>query len=412
MLLSSLSRMFHVKHPSPDTDMANSGAAPADRDRVRMFHVKHRDGRPRGRRGRRRGGLVAVAALALLATGCASIQSPEGWAAPTEASGDLLVQSSTGKMSLVDPESGSVVWTFPEEGGKSRAFYATPLVEGGTVYLASYDGRIVRLELGSGTPSETWSAEVDAHIVATPALADGMLYVPTADGRVVLISADDGLVTNTLRTSDRRIWGAPAFRGGTIYLGDLDNGTTVAIDAATGDVQWEQEISGPSAADLTLDGDLLFVGAFDQHLHALDTANGGAERWAFPGEGWFLARPLIEGGVVYAVTMNGFVYAIDRETGQEIWTFSNADAEFRAAPALIGGNVIAVARDGQVFALNAASGEQIWQTDVNNNGSVNADPFVSGDEIYLVTSKHELVRVDASRQGAFQNVPLATADDD
>ncbi|MCA9850341.1 MAG: PQQ-binding-like beta-propeller repeat protein, partial [Dehalococcoidia bacterium] len=236
------------------------------------------------------------------------------------------------------------------------------------------------------------------------------LYVATADGRIVLIDAATGTVGETLRTSDRRIWGSPAFQGGTLYIGDLDNGTTVAIDATSGDVVWEQEISGPSAADLLLDGDLLIVGAFDQHLHALEVANGGQERWAFPGDGWFLARPLVSDGIVYAATMNGVVYAIDRATGAEVWSFvAGEDAEFRAAPVIAAGHLIAIARDGRVFALDLQSGDVAWQQDATLEGNVNANPTVVDSDIYLVTSRHELVRVDASSNGAFQTVPLAAA---
>ncbi len=358
-----------------------------------MFHVKHR--------------LIGLLVLtALFATGCASIQSPEGWAAPVEVGDRMIVQSATGQVSLVDPANGQVAWVYPQDDSRDRAFYATPIIDGDTVYLADYSGRITRLGAGGSAPEAAWVTELGAHVVATPALEDGVLYVPAADGRVVLIETEAGLVTSTIHTDDRRIWGAPALRGGTIYIGDLDNGQTVALDVTSGDRVWEQEISGPTAADLVLDGELLLAGAFDQHLHALDVSNGGAERWAFQGKGWFLGRPVVGSGVIYAATMNGWVYAIDRETGAQIWAVDIDGAQFRAAPVIQGGNLIVVARDGRVLSLGLENGNVAWEQDATNEGNVNANPLIIGTDIYLVTSRHELVRVDASRRGAFQTVPL------
>ncbi len=387
MLHSLLSRVFHVKHSGSD------GAPPGP-----VFHVKHRR--------LLAGALVPVS---LLATACANVQQPEGWAAPVEVGGDILVQSSSGQLSLVDPDSGTVAWSFPDEDSREHAFYATPLVEGDSAFLADYAGRVVRIQFADGAASEGWSVDLDAHVVATPVLDGDMLYVATADGRIVRINAATGAEEGVLRTSDRRIWGSPALQAGTLYLGDLDNGATVAIDARTGDVRWEQEISGPTAADLLLDGDLLIVGAFDQHLHALEVTSG-EERWAFAADGWFLARPVVSAGVVYAATMNGVVYALDRASGAAVWSFVAGDgAEFRASPVIVGSHLVAVARDGRVFALDLATGDLSWRQDATLEGNVNADPIVIDNDIYLVTSRHDLVRVDASRQGAVQAVPLAAA---
>lgn len=360
-----------------------------------MFHVKHRVLL-----------LTSLLVLTLLAAGCAAIQKPEGWAAPVEVGDRVLVQTAKGQVSLVDVGSGATVWTFPEDDSEERALYATPIVEGDTVYLADYSGRVTRLRITDDLPTQVWTAELGAHVVATPAYDGDSLYVPTADGRLVILGATSGDRTSTFNTSDRRIWGAPALGDGAIYLGDLDNGSTTALDLITGEVIWEQEISGPTAADFVLDGDLLLAGSFDQHLHALNVNDGGAERWAFAGDGWFLARPLVHDGVVYAATMTGWLYAIDRATGEQRWVFNDTEAQFRASPVIVGDRLIAIARDGRIFALNPATGDVAWTQDAADDENLNANPLVRGNEIFLVTSRHDLVRVDAS-SGAVTSVPLA-----
>lgn len=391
--------MFHVKH---------SGAADfPERDaRASMFHVKHS-----GRGLRRPRALLAggLAAFALLASACGGVQQPDGWAAPVQIEDRVLVQARTGQLSLIDPATGQPAWQHPQDDFGDRPFYATPVVDGDFVYLADYKGRVTRLDISGDQPQQSWVAELDAQLVATPLLRDGSLFVPTEDGDIAVLNASDGAVTRVIETSDRRIWSSPAANGGAIYVSDLDSGATLAFDASTGNEVWQQEATGASAADLVLEDGLLLVGSFDRSLHALN-ANGGEERWEAAGDGWFMARPLIHGDTVFAVTMRGSIYALDGDTGTERWSFTaEDDAEFRSAPAMVGGSLVVAARDGRVFALDPANGTLRWTVDTDPDGNVNADPLVDGSHIYYVTSEHDLVRVDAGNEGAFQAVPLAAA---
>jgi outer membrane protein assembly factor BamB len=212
-----------------------------------------------------------------------------------------------------------------------------------------------------------------------------------------------------VHTSDRRIWGSPAATSTTIFIGDLDNRATVALNSTTGESLWEQAISGATAADLTLDGDLLLVGSFDQHLHALDITRNGEERWAFRGRGWFMGPPTVLGGTVYAATMGGGVYAIDRDNGAAVWERVLEGAEFRAAPVVVGGSLVTVDRGGTVYSFSLSNGELQWSQRVVDDGNVNANAMVDGTDLYVVTSKQRLVRVDLARSGAFQVVPLVAA---
>jgi len=355
----------------------------------------------------RRGVLLALAlSVALIGAGCVGIQEPEGWAAPVEVSGNLLVQSDRGQFSLVDRNTGTVAWRYPIEAERSSPYYATPVVSGSSVYLASFGGRIARIQAGSSGATEQWTLSVDARLVATPMLRGTNLYVPTEDGRIIVVDAESGRIAQTIETSERRIWGSPAATSTTLFIGDLDNRATAAFNLQSGALLWEQAISGATAADLTLDGDLLLVGSFDQHLHALDITAGGNERWAFQGTGWFMGRPLVSGGNVYAATMNGGVYAINRDTGSTVWS-QLVDGEFRASTVIVGSSLIATARDGRVYSFALSNGELQWSQQVVEDGRVNSDVFVDGTDLYVVTSQQRLIRVDLSRSGAFQVVPLA-----
>src|SRR5690606_215642 len=105
-------------------------------------------------------------------------------------------------------------------------------------YIADYAGRVTRLEVEPGLARAAWTVDLEGAVVATPLLRGDALYVPTEAGRIEVLNTADGAVRQTVRTSDRRIWGSPAAAGGSVFIGDLDSGVTIAFDAASGDQLW------------------------------------------------------------------------------------------------------------------------------------------------------------------------------
>lgn len=281
-----------------------------------MFHMKHRRRiAPRTRRF-----AAAIAALAaLLALGCATdLGSPDGWAAPVEAGGLVLVQDKPGELVAVRTGGGPAraVWRFPEDAalpaGLDRgdiddldALYATPIVDGNAVYLAAFSGQVLALDLaeagaaGSG-PSVRWLADLGSPVVGTPAYdrRGGVLYAPTEGGALTPIDAATGAVGAPLARGGERFWSSPALGGGAVYVGGLDRRVR-AVDPGGGE-RWSRGLGGAVAGDLLLDGGTLYAPALDRTLYALDASGGGAERWRFDGDGWFWAQPLPAGDALYA----------------------------------------------------------------------------------------------------------------
>lgn len=61
--------------------------------------------------------------------------------------------------------------------------------------------------------------------------------------------------------------------------GAESKGELVAIDAASGEIQWEQEFSTPAYGAPTVVNDLVFATSFDGTVHAFETASGN-EAWS------------------------------------------------------------------------------------------------------------------------------------
>ena len=374
-----------------------------------MFHVKHRP------RALRRAPLAgALALLALLAAGCATdLGSPDGWAAPVEAGGLVLVQAERGELVAVRIGDGptSIAWRFPQDAALPagvdpddlndiEAFYATPVVEGGVVYLAAFSGEVLALDVAGGSPRIAWVHMLDDHVVGTPVLDGGTLYVPTEAGALLPFDADTGARGSTLAVGEERFWARPAASGAALYVAGLDR--RVRAVGRDGAELWTLELEGAVAGDVLLDGGTLYVGALDRRVYALDATAGGAEEWRFQGDGWFWARPLADGGSLYAATTNGSVYALDLDSGAERWRFRELDGEVRARPALAGGVLVVALHDGALFGLDPSTGVRQWQQTVAG-GKLLADPLVVESGILYVTDQGRLISVDP-RTGAATTV--------
>jgi len=90
------------------------------------------------------------------------------------------------------------------------------------------------------------------------------------------------------------------------------------------------------------------------------------------------------------------VYALTLD-GQQRWQFTldGTKPEFRATPALVNGTLVAVSRRGIVVGLDPATGQQRWRSEIPDT-RLDANPLVVDGSAFLITTKHALIRVDAS----------------
>ena len=366
-----------------------------------MFHVKHSA----------RSALALLAASALLLTGCSAASAPNGWAGPVASGSNLvIVEGKPGQLVAMNPKDGSRVWQYPDtvkdagstnQGGKTLngTLYARPVVGDGVIYLAAYNGQVTRLNYDGNNRTPAWQIDLKTAVVATPQLRGDRLYIFTEDGHVIVLNAKDGATAATYRPTDGRVWGAPALRDSTFYIGSLDSSDLVALNADSGATEWKQKLAGASAADVVVDGDLLVIASFDRALHGFDAAGKGTERWRFAGDGWFVGAPLVAKHTIYAASMRGTVYALD-ENGKAIWHRAYADREFRSAPVLVGDTLVVIARDGTAYGLAASDGSERWTK--STDAKVEADGLLLDSTLFYVTAARNLLRLDPTT-GAVQS---------
>ncbi len=290
----------------------------------------------------------------LAAAGCVGISKPEGWAGPAQADDLVLASTAKGKLSALNAEDFSPVWTFPtgEEDPKIdlEAIYGTPLVIGDSVYLAGYSGDVYALGLEDG--SVRWQFEADDPIIAGLAASETAVYAASDGGRLHVLDPQTGQQVDAFDAGDS-IWAAPLLADGVLYVASVD-GKLHALDAETLDSVWDAPFEADQGliSDPVLAGDTILVGGFDHTLHAVDAATG-EERWSFEADNWFWARPLVADGTVYAPNLDDRLYALSLETGEQRWSFEAEEPEpLRSAPVLASGVLVIVDRGGNVYGLD------------------------------------------------------------
>ncbi|MEJ7900843.1 MAG: PQQ-binding-like beta-propeller repeat protein, partial [Thermomicrobiales bacterium] len=175
------------------------------------------------------------------------------------------------------------------------------------------------------------------------------------------------------------IHSAPAVVDGVLYVGAGDGGV-YALDTATGETHWIFTGSSPVSSSPAVHNDVVYIGSGDGTLYALN-ATDGTVVWTFPGAAANAAVTILN-GVVYTGSSEGYLYALQATTGEEYWRAPLNEAASRS-PAISGGVVYMGSVDGVLHTFNAITGEPGWALQLE--GGVLATTVISGGVVYQNT---------------------------
>lgn len=277
----------------------------------------------------------------------------------------------------------------------------------------------------SAQPVLVWSVPVGQgnsrmnRVSATPVVTSGRVFAMDALARVDAVAASGA----PLWSSDL----TPAFdRDGNVSGGGLaatarqviattGYGEVVALDAATGAVQWRQRLDSPAAGAPTILGDKIFVMGRDGTAWAIALANGKV-LWVVPGTvgiGGILggAAPATDGhNVVFplpsktlmAVTLAGDAIWTAPLTGERLGRAYTPLGDVTGDPVITDGYVYAGTGSGRTLKLSMATGEPVWEA---GEGALNP-PLVVGGSVFVISDENRLVRLNASTGAVIWAVEL------
>jgi outer membrane protein assembly factor BamB len=334
--------------------------------------------------------LVIIALLPLTLVSCApwGTQSAGGWSGTVVHDGIVYVGTTDGRVVAINSSTENLEWAYSiapvttltsglacSPSAVSAAIYATPIVSGDLVYIGTYSGQVLALNILArrqnltfpqrGNGEWEWDCPIDNAksnaIVADLARSQDALYVASSNGRVY--SLDKGSGDENWRREDipvlaEKLWTSPVIQVNTLYVSTYD-GYIYALSVETGELDWSFESEAGFASSPTIYRDTLFLGSFDHHLYAIKIGSDVLE-WRFPEKpagNWFWASPVVDEGIVYAGCLDGKLYAIEAETGRERWSYLTEDQNGKpspivSSPVLMDNLLIVVNESGTVYVFD------------------------------------------------------------
>ena len=231
------------------------------------------------------------------------------------------IGATDGTFRAFDLDRGREAWT-----AEVNVAWSSPSVAGDLVIVGSEDRELVALDRHTG--AFAWRVPLDAFAAGSPAIHDGRIYV----------------ATSSEQSRGRSIPGA--------------TGKIVAIDLASHEILWQEDLPGPSTRSIAAQDSILVVPTDVGIAVAFDTGTG-RELWRFSTEA-FTDTPVIGGDTVYLAGLDlegtrGSLWAVDLMSGAKLWPHTRPSRQTIPAPVVHAdsGVVHAGTVDGDVVALRA-----------------------------------------------------------
>lgn len=291
----------------------------------------------------------------------------------------------------------------------------TPVNMSSWTHLAGSPSHRVQQPALSPAPVVVWSAKIGQgndrkhRITAQPVVADGRIFTLDSRALVVAHSTSGETLWSTDLTpasdrSDDASGGGLAIGAGRLFV-TSGFGTVSALEPASGQVIWTQDLdANASGAPTVVDG-MVFVATKDSRGFALNAQTGKIE-WQVAGlpDGAGVigvASPAVTGDMVIFPFSSGEMMAVNRASGERVWNALLAGSHRFAAynfvtdvtgePVIADGMIYAGTPVGRTIALSM-EGSRVWTADEGAVGPV----WVTGGSVFLVSERAELLRLDAA----------------
>lgn len=284
----------------------------------------------------------------------------------------------------LDVETGEERWRAPELADVEGA----PAYADGRLYVSA-DNALHAVNPDDGSIEWTWD---ERGTDPSPTPVDGTVYI--GGGEVYAVDAESGELQ---ASSDVSTFGGPR---GSLAVGDdvivagIDEGL-YALDRSSLEVLWDHPVEDRIGGAATIHDGHAFVGSWDGHCYAVDVESGELE-WSFETDDWVETTPVPYGDAVIFGNGNGWVYSVDVASGDKNWEYrmgTTAETLAIAGDTLYGAG-------GDIVALDPTDGTEHWSIDPGNvfralsviDGTVYAsdDSFAgSGGHLYAFEEAEE-----------------------
>ena len=153
---------------------------------------------------------------------------------------------------------------------------------------------------------------------------------------------------------------------------------------------WVFECEDEIRATATYHDGVIYVGAYDNNLYALNAATGEFI-WKYPTEGGIVSKPAIFEKKIFVGSEDERLHVISPMTARTVWTYY-ADGPIRSSPHIVDRHVFIGADDSNLHIVNASTGRRALKIDLG--APIRSTPVVANDQIYIGVENGEFFCLD------------------
>lgn len=321
----------------------------------------------------------------------------------------IYAASQDGKVVAIDPDSGKKRWKSDLEIELS----AGPAAGEDVVVVASKDGFVILLDAKSG--AERWRTYIGGETLARPLIKDDAIVVQSIDNRLRALSIYDGKqrweVEQSMPLLTVRGASSPLLVGSHVVAG-FDNGRLLAVNASTGDIEWESMLSLPTGrSDLDrladIDGSIavvgqdIFAGGYHGRIASI-AAESGQVLWSR--EISTHVGVAADWNSVYTARDDGEVIALARNNGADTWRNDDLLRRDPTLPVPFHTTVVVGDFEGYLHFFSSIDGDPVARLRFGRK-AITSQPLVVANRLYIQSDDGTLAAFEVVQNRPKRNAP-------
>ncbi len=330
-------------------------------------------------------------------------------AAPVIADKKLFVMDVNATVTAFDADTGRKLWsaeTFADKKNREARFGGGVSYDDGKLFATNGLGDMVALSANDG--AVLWRIKPGGPLRGAPTVANGAAYILSQDNQLFAINQTDGAIqwTQSGTLESQGVFGvaAPAASRGTIVSG-FSSGELNAYRYENGRTLWSDTLARSTAstsvssladidAEPVIDQGRVYAVGQGGRMAAVELATG-QRLWEQNIAG--ISTPWIAGEWLFVVTDDARLVAVARGTGKIRWIsqlrgFRNEEKKKNAitwvGPVLAGNKLWLANSRGELASVSPTDGTV--GTTIEGKDAVSLSPVVAGGVLYVLSDKGEI----------------------
>ena len=321
----------------------------------------------------------------------------------------IYAASRDGKVVAIDPDSGKKRW----KSDLKIELSAGPAAGEDVVVVASKDGFVILLDAKSG--AERWRTYIGGETLARPLIKDDAVVVQSIDNRLRALSIYDGKqrweVEQSMPLLTVRGASSPLLIGSRVVAG-FDNGRLLAVNAGTGDIEWDSMLSLPTGrSDLDrlsdIDGSIavvgqdIFAGGYHGRIASI-AAESGQVLWSR--EISTHVGVAADWNSVYTARDDGEVIALARNNGADTWRNDDLLRRDPTLPVPFHTTVVVGDFEGYLHFFSSIDGDPVARLRFGRK-AITSQPLVVANRLYIQSDDGTLAAFEVVQNRPKRNAP-------